>query len=233
MRAWTWEKLKEAAGEYVVEGDPSDPKEQTRRRILTAATHLFADRGFRRTSVEDVAQRAGLAKGTVYLYFKSKADLLTHAIARAKMAFSAELEQLLTAEMPATERLVEWIRMALRIGTEIPLLARLLSGDREMEAALGEMDPETLERHQQLGVVFLAELIDEAAEPHRWTREELEDRATVLMGFRYFSGLLLNETIRGGLSVNRYAGIVADMLVNGVRAPEVAAPNTGSAGDET
>lgn len=53
------------------------------------------------------------------------------------------------------------------------------------------------------------------------------------MGFRYFSGLLLNERIRGGLSINRYAGIVADMLVNGVRAPEVATPTTGSAGDET
>ena len=47
-----------------------------RDRILDAATKVFAKRGFFAAQVADVAKRAGVAAGTVYLYFKSKDDLL-------------------------------------------------------------------------------------------------------------------------------------------------------------
>ncbi len=44
--------------------------------ILNAATRVFAERGFFGAQVADIARRAGVAAGTVYLYFKSKDDLL-------------------------------------------------------------------------------------------------------------------------------------------------------------
>lgn len=47
-----------------------------REALLDAATHEFALRGFFAAQVADVAHRAGVAAGTVYLYFKSKDDLL-------------------------------------------------------------------------------------------------------------------------------------------------------------
>lgn len=47
-----------------------------RDRILDAATKVFAKRGFFSSQVADVAKKAGVAAGTVYLYFKSKDDLL-------------------------------------------------------------------------------------------------------------------------------------------------------------
>ena len=46
------------------------------RRILTAARKLFDRNGYAKTSMEDVAARAGLAVGTLYNYFRSKDDLL-------------------------------------------------------------------------------------------------------------------------------------------------------------
>ena len=46
------------------------------QHILEAAMDLFSERGFETTSVQDIAQTAGIAKGTVYLYFKSKEDLV-------------------------------------------------------------------------------------------------------------------------------------------------------------
>lgn len=45
-------------------------------RLIRAARELFLQYGFRRTSVDDVAQKAEIAKGTVYLAFKSKEELL-------------------------------------------------------------------------------------------------------------------------------------------------------------
>lgn len=52
------------------------PDVDKRQLILEAATHVFAERGFFAAQVADIARRAGIASGTVYLYFRSKDDLL-------------------------------------------------------------------------------------------------------------------------------------------------------------
>ena len=46
------------------------------QQILDAAAELFAERGFEGASIQDIAQKAGVGKGTVYLYFKTKDDLI-------------------------------------------------------------------------------------------------------------------------------------------------------------
>lgn len=45
--------------------------------ILEAAVHLFADKGFHATSIQEIADRSGVSKGTIYLYFSSKDELIT------------------------------------------------------------------------------------------------------------------------------------------------------------
>lgn len=57
-----------------------------RDRILDAATRVFAKRGFFAAQVADVAKRAGVAAGTVYLYFKSKDDILLSLFERTMTA---------------------------------------------------------------------------------------------------------------------------------------------------
>jgi len=47
-----------------------------RQRILDAAIHVFARRGFFASRISDIASAAGIADGTVYLYFESKDDIL-------------------------------------------------------------------------------------------------------------------------------------------------------------
>jgi TetR/AcrR family transcriptional regulator, fatty acid metabolism regulator protein len=62
---------------------PTDPPRVDKREaILRAATDIFADRGFFNAQVADVARAAGVAAGTVYLYFKSKDDLLVSIFER-------------------------------------------------------------------------------------------------------------------------------------------------------
>jgi len=58
------------------------PKPRWQRRkdarpeeIITAALEVFADRGFAATTLEDVARKAGVTKGTIYLYFENKEAL--------------------------------------------------------------------------------------------------------------------------------------------------------------
>ncbi len=62
--------------------------------ILDAALELFVEKGFAATRLEDVAQRAGVSKGTVYLYFDSKDDLFKAVIRSGMVRAIEEAEKL-------------------------------------------------------------------------------------------------------------------------------------------
>jgi AcrR family transcriptional regulator len=51
-------------------------KKNTRKAILEAAVRLFGAKGFQETSIEELARAAGIGKGTVYTYFRTKDDIL-------------------------------------------------------------------------------------------------------------------------------------------------------------
>lgn len=55
-------------------------KAQRRQEILEAARLEFFERGFHRPTVDDVATRAEVSKGTIYLYFESKEEILAHLL---------------------------------------------------------------------------------------------------------------------------------------------------------
>ena len=54
----------------------SKSKEEKRNRILAAAIHVFAKKGFFHAKISEIAKEAGVADGTIYLYFKNKDHLL-------------------------------------------------------------------------------------------------------------------------------------------------------------
>jgi len=71
--------------------DPSSAHRKTRKELLSewrqdeilqAACRIFARLGYSATNVEDIAKEAGMAKGTVYLYFKSKEEIFAAVLAR-------------------------------------------------------------------------------------------------------------------------------------------------------
>jgi TetR/AcrR family transcriptional regulator, fatty acid metabolism regulator protein len=55
---------------------PNDVAADRRKQILKAAVEVFAERGFHRTRVSDIAKRAGVAYGLIYHYFESKDEVL-------------------------------------------------------------------------------------------------------------------------------------------------------------
>lgn len=50
-------------------------KAETRRAIIESAVQLFSEKGFEKTSIEDIAKNANIGKGTVYTYFAAKSDI--------------------------------------------------------------------------------------------------------------------------------------------------------------
>ena len=74
--------------------------EEIRRRIVDAAYESFWRLGFRRSSVDSIAERAGLTKRTVYAYFRSKDDLLAAVLQRYE-ELAAERLKHIGDRMPA------------------------------------------------------------------------------------------------------------------------------------
>ena len=69
------------------------PPDDKRARILAAATAVFATRDFHRVPVSEVAQRAGVGKGTLYLYFPTKDALREGALQASLERLADEVDQ--------------------------------------------------------------------------------------------------------------------------------------------
>ena len=73
--------------------------------LLAAAKRCFLMHGYRRTSIDDVAQEAGVAKGTVYLYFKSKEEIFRAVSSAVIHKYLADAEQAAASPGTVEERL--------------------------------------------------------------------------------------------------------------------------------
>src|SRR5215472_588484 len=84
-------------------------KEDRPTEIIAAALECFAERGFAATRMDDVAARAGVTKGTVYLYFETKEELFK-ALVRTELLPNVERLEAAAADAPAAvflERLLD------------------------------------------------------------------------------------------------------------------------------
>lgn len=76
-------------------GRPRDPGLEQRRRteILEVAGRMFAELGYARTDLQQLADRIGIGKGTIYRYFPSKRDLFLSAVDSGLKELNREIER--------------------------------------------------------------------------------------------------------------------------------------------
>jgi TetR/AcrR family transcriptional regulator, fatty acid metabolism regulator protein len=101
---------------------PSRRGGDKRERILSAAVRVFAKNGFHATRVSDVAKAAGVADGTIYLYFKSKDELLVSLFEDRLAKLLSYVEQEVPKQPDAAAKLRRIIELQLG----------LLEGEREL-----------------------------------------------------------------------------------------------------
>jgi len=104
--------------------------ERRRSEILEAATTLFSKHGFAAADVEEIAEKAGVGKGTVYRYFPNKEGLflaaVDHGMRNLKTAVDAGVA---TAKQPL-EQIAEGVRAYLTFFDEHPDVVELLIHER-------------------------------------------------------------------------------------------------------
>lgn len=101
---------------------------ETKTRILTAATDLFSHYGYPKTSLDDIARAAQIAKATIYYYFPSKEDIFLEALGNKAEELFVMLERELDEAEGIEDKLSCYLRLPLRYIFEyMPILADALN----------------------------------------------------------------------------------------------------------
>lgn len=83
--------------------------EERPKQILDAALAVFAERGLAAARLEDIAKRAGVSKGTIYLYFANKEELFRGVVRATVIAFIERSEAMFEAERDPVRALDQWM----------------------------------------------------------------------------------------------------------------------------
>jgi TetR/AcrR family fatty acid metabolism transcriptional regulator len=191
-----------------------------RQRILDAAVRVFAKKGFYATRVSEVAKAAGVADGTIYLYFKSKDELLVSL-------FEDRVERLLRylqTELPTASSASEKLR---RI---IELQLGLLEGERDLAEVVTVILRQSTKLMKEYAAPKFAAYLDVIARvvADGQAAGELRNDVSPHLAARAIFGALdgitmtwaLGRADRGGLV--RASGQLAEIVLRGL------APATGA-----
>lgn len=184
-----------------------------RGRIIDAAIKVFAERGFHTATVAEIARAAGVADGTIYLYFKGKDDLLLRLFDEKMTELLAEARREIGRETSAPARLARFIQLHLSLVERNPDLAAVLIVElRQSAQFLKAADRAKLAAYVDL----IAEVVRDGQE-----RGELSDGISPATVKRAVFGAL-DELALGWLvsgrkgSLKKTAAEVSDWLVRGL-----------------
>lgn len=100
--------------------------DQTKRRILTAALKVFAKYGFETSNVNQIAQEAKVAKGTIYYHFKSKNQILYDLVEISIKDFLTEIKKNVAQAKTQEEKIRTFIRTQCSIHIAQPEISQIL-----------------------------------------------------------------------------------------------------------
>jgi len=128
-----------------------------RERILLAAERIFARHGFFAARVSEIAKEAGVADGTIYLYFKSKDDLLI-SLFEQRMTQVNETLRAAIAGVPPKDQLRAFIKAYLQLVHDEPGAAEVLTIElRQSSKFMKEYDnPQFVDFLRTLGGILAA-----------------------------------------------------------------------------
>ncbi len=182
--------------------------------ILEAAVKTFARTGYHRTRVADIAHEAGVADGTVYIYFKNKEDVLISLFQDLMIRFVDELQNELVQYQDANEKLIAIINYHLTTLANKPDQAKVTQIElRQIDQTINDGISKPLMSYFQL----IEEVIDEGKEQNLY-RQNLNTRTArkVIFG-------AIDEVVTCWVMSNKPYDLstlsepVFDMLVRGLR----------------
>jgi AcrR family transcriptional regulator len=183
--------------------------------ILRSAVATFTEHGYRKASVDKIARRARVAKGTVYLYCDSKEDLFYQAVLRELRDWAADLSRLVDPRQPASQILLAMARDHLAFLDRHPLARDLLCG--VVDGQLPEWRPRFREL-RELGRQHVVEVLRLGIRQGEFAPDlDVEAVAQVLQDMQLTGALLQQRTELDVESVRRQQHAAVRLALDGLR----------------
>jgi len=165
-------------------------RSESKQALISAARHLFAERGYFQCKVSDVAQSAGMSQGNVYWYFSSKEELLKAVLAESFDTLGLLLEEAAALPMTSLERLDylldQYISFSRDHGDFVRIFISLLGhGGVELMQELGFDTPQIGVRYHQAVSMILIQ-----AQAEGVIKEDITVELLTIFYFSFFNGLL-------------------------------------------
>jgi AcrR family transcriptional regulator len=188
--------------------------EQYRRdTIQGAAQRVIAQHGLAGASMSAIAEEAGVAKGTLYLYFKDRDDLLDHAAGRIFDNLLDRLKEVLAGKRPLRESLRELVRTKLTFFDENLPFLRVY-----MEVRLGRSDEVRRHRRRRPQYARYLELLTEylAAAARRGEMKAFDPARVALFFAEGTSAILQRRLEETGRPPEEDVEWIVDLLLDGL-----------------
>jgi TetR/AcrR family fatty acid metabolism transcriptional regulator len=206
-----------------MESPESKNRSSKYHRILEAAVKVFARQGFRQSTVAQIAKEAGVADGTIYLYFKNKDDILVHFFSfKAKQVFDRFRKEVARGA-DSLEKLRNLIRVHLGEFQRDPDMAVVYQIETHQSRRLAE------EQIREMGKMYrdiISDIVEEGQQ------EGLIRRDLYLSLVKRFILGAVEETIGTWLYSGRSYDLVSmadplvDLFIKGIGMPEHMAEKT-------
>ena len=134
-------------------------KDGAREAILDATDRLFERYGYRKTTVEDIAQESAVCRGTVYQHFKNKEEIALGWLGRYNARVRERMREIAAEPIPATERIRQMLLA--RILTRRDNVQHLSVSLDEMFANMRPMILEHRQKCQEGEAALLAAVLNE------------------------------------------------------------------------
>ena len=157
-------------------------KERSHRRILDAAKEVFFRDGFMSANLDAVAEKAGVAKGTLYRYFDSKAELYVAILSHNGEIFDEKFKSALVPGLSPTEKLRRASRFYFRHYIENPDYFQIFWAI-ENQAVIGEVPESLLEQVTEIwerNLRLLAQIIEEGVREGAFLDHDPWETANIL-----------------------------------------------------
>jgi AcrR family transcriptional regulator len=162
-------------------------REARAQRILDAASALILRWGYHKTTLDDVSRQAGVAKGTMYLHWKTREELFAALVKREKVELAEDLKQRIERD-PAGATLRGILKHSALALMKRPLMKAVLLRDMDVLGKLAHSEQSSAAYAERLmGFKIYLEFLRE----HDLVRADLSLRAQMYMLSAIFAGFFL------------------------------------------
>ena len=186
--------------------------EEKIRKILVSAEKLFAKKGYENASIDEIAAKLKLTKGSLYHYIKSKEDLLFEILLDATKRARESLDEVISSDRDTLEKLREAIRRYAKEATREDVIGAMRQQELVFHPNLRKQIIAERDKYQEAFLSIIQDGVEAGLfEKRNWNIKAFAAIGAVNHITRWYSP-------HGRLSVEEIGNIMADFIVKGLAA---------------